>query len=85
MPPRGATHHELVLLRRAGLLYGKAIPYGVDVSLAMWAFYIEQQPVSDRPRDYIRDGDYLPPDDAVLNLQALSERLCHGVNLARTY
>ncbi|WP_152597922.1 hypothetical protein [Novilysobacter arseniciresistens] len=73
-------------LRVAGLIYAGVLPYGMDVSIELWGEFIERNTShSLRDEDYLRLGDYLPPDDAASLLKAMGQNYNGPGQVAKTY
>lgn len=86
MPPTGCHVDDMKKLRVAGLIYAGVLPYGMDVSLELWGEFIEQNhDRSHRDEDYLRLGDYLPPDDSAVLLKAMGQNYAGRGQHAITY
>jgi hypothetical protein len=78
MPRAGMHLEDLLLLRRCGLIYGRVLPYRVDVSLDLWSRFITQNwKLGDDPRHCTAAGDYMAPDDAAAFLSATADSYPH--------
>lgn len=84
----GMHVQDLMRLRLTGQLYAAEVPYGVDVSWALWAEFIRRNHQWQPVERYCISGDCLMPDDAVAFLDAMADEFpipsVHK-QVARTY
>lgn len=73
-PLPGMHLEDLRLLRRAGLIYGRVLPYRMDVSLDLWGEFIDRNwRLGHEPRHCTAAGDFLAPDDAAAFLKVMPQ------------
>lgn len=81
----GMPIEYLAKLRLAARLFAVEVPYGLDVSWALWAEFIEHNHQWQPVETYCVPGDCLMPDDAAAFLQAMANHYDQSKLQARTY